>query len=129
MTSKPNQNSQMAPSPKRTPPGTEASHERSDSSTETSRLEEDLAKALQQLQETKYQRAREQKEKLELKEQLENLLQEQAYAEEQLATWKAKSQEMKNLQDELNTLQEIRSELSLQSSYIINIAMNYPLKF
>ncbi|XP_058800326.1 cerebellar degeneration-related protein 2-like isoform X1 [Phymastichus coffea] len=70
--------------------------------------DEDVAKLLKQLQESRHQRSREQKRVEQLKEQLDTLLHEHAQMEEQLNVWKAKAQDMKNLQDEINTLEEVR---------------------
>ncbi|KAJ8679561.1 hypothetical protein QAD02_015348, partial [Eretmocerus hayati] len=70
--------------------------------------DEDVTKLLQQLSEARSQRAREQKRVAELKDQLDALLQEHASMEEQLNVWKAKAQDIKNLQDEINTLEEVR---------------------
>lgn len=70
--------------------------------------DEDVTKLLKQLQEARSQRSREQKRVGELKEQLDAMLLEHAQMEEQLGVWKAKAQDMKNLQDEINTLEEVR---------------------
>ncbi|XP_008217931.1 uncharacterized protein LOC100115491 isoform X2 [Nasonia vitripennis] len=70
--------------------------------------EEDVTKLLQQLQEARSQRAREQRKVAELSEQMDAILQEHAHMEEQLGHWKSKAEDMKNLQDEINTLEEVR---------------------
>ena len=70
--------------------------------------EEDITKILQQLQDARSQRSREQKKCEELKEKLESILQEHALMEEQLNEWKSKASYIKNLQEEVNALQEVR---------------------
>lgn len=80
--------------------------------------EEDVTKLLQQLQEARFQRAREQKKVAELKEQMDAILQEHAHMEEQLSHWKSKAEDMKNLQDEINTLEEVRYIYIYKYTYI-----------
>lgn len=63
---------------------------------------------LRQLQDARSQRAREQKKVSELSQQLTSLLQENSALEEQLAEWRNKAQDVKSLQDEINTLEEVR---------------------
>ncbi|KAK0160437.1 hypothetical protein PV328_007847 [Microctonus aethiopoides] len=70
--------------------------------------EEEVTDLLRQLQETRSQRAREQKKVSELREQLETILKENRGLEEQLTEWRNKAQDMNNLQDEINTLEEVR---------------------
>ncbi|KAL2751528.1 uncharacterized protein V1477_000686 [Vespula maculifrons] len=70
--------------------------------------EEELTDLLIQLQEARSQRAREQKKVAELGQQLTTLLQENSTLEEQLTFWRSKAQDVKNLQDEINTLEEVR---------------------
>ncbi|XP_011311939.1 uncharacterized protein centrocortin isoform X2 [Fopius arisanus] len=70
--------------------------------------DEEVTELLRQLQETRNQRAREQKKVNELREQLESLLKENTLLEEQLNEWRNKAQDMKNLQEEINTLEEVR---------------------
>lgn len=74
--------------------------------------EEELTDLLIQLQEARSQRAREQKKVAELGQQLTTLLQENSTLEEQLTFWRSKAQDVKNLQDEINTLEEVRCVLS-----------------
>ncbi|KAK0174444.1 hypothetical protein PV327_010213 [Microctonus hyperodae] len=71
-------------------------------------IEEEVTDLLRQLQETRSQRAREQKKVSELREQLETILKENRGLEEQLTEWRNKAQDMNNLQDEINTLEEVR---------------------
>ncbi|KAF7996046.1 hypothetical protein HCN44_009831 [Aphidius gifuensis] len=68
----------------------------------------EVTELLRQLHETRNQRIREQKRVNELREQLENLLKENGSLEEQLNEWRSKAQDIKNLQDEINTLEEVR---------------------
>ncbi|XP_014612787.1 PREDICTED: epidermal growth factor receptor substrate 15 homolog [Polistes canadensis] len=70
--------------------------------------EEELTDLLIQLQEARSQRVREQKKVTELGQQLTTLLQENGTLEEQLTFWRSKAQDVKNLQDEINTLEEVR---------------------
>lgn len=70
--------------------------------------EEEVTELLRQLHETRNQRIREQKRVNELREQLENLIKENGLLEEQLNEWRNREQEMKNLQEEINTLEEVR---------------------
>ncbi|KAI4499028.1 hypothetical protein M0802_005894 [Mischocyttarus mexicanus] len=70
--------------------------------------EEELTDLLIQLQESRSQRVREQKKVTELGQQLTTLLQENSTLEEQLTFWRSKAQDVKNLQDEINTLEEVR---------------------
>ncbi|XP_015187069.1 PREDICTED: probable serine/threonine-protein kinase DDB_G0276461 isoform X2 [Polistes dominula] len=70
--------------------------------------EEELTDLLIQLQEARSQRVREQKKVNELGQQLTTLLQENSSLEEQLTFWRSKAQDVKNLQDEINTLEEVR---------------------
>ncbi|XP_034942087.1 cerebellar degeneration-related protein 2 isoform X3 [Chelonus insularis] len=70
--------------------------------------EDEVTKLLRQLQETRSQRAREQKTISDLRQQLENILKENRALEDQLNEWRIKAQDMKNLQDEINTLEEVR---------------------
>ncbi|KAK2583232.1 hypothetical protein KPH14_009250 [Odynerus spinipes] len=70
--------------------------------------EEELTDLLRQLQEARSQRTREQKKVAELSQQLTNLLLENSTLEEQLNVWRSKAQDVKNLQDEINTLEEVR---------------------
>ncbi|XP_043494116.1 uncharacterized protein LOC122519015 [Polistes fuscatus] len=70
--------------------------------------EEELTDLLIQLQEARSQRVREQKKVTELGQQLTTLLQENGALEEQLTFWRSKAQDVKNLQDEINTLEEVR---------------------
>ncbi|XP_035723444.1 uncharacterized protein LOC118442208 isoform X2 [Vespa mandarinia] len=74
----------------------------------TASNEEELTDLLIQLQEARSQRAREQKKVAELGQQLTTLLQENSTLEEQLTFWRSKAQDVKNLQDEINTLEEVR---------------------
>ncbi|XP_015110251.1 cerebellar degeneration-related protein 2 isoform X2 [Diachasma alloeum] len=76
--------------------------------TNTSNADEEVTELLRQLQETRNQRAREQKRVNELREQLETLLKENNSLEDQLNEWRNKAQDMKNLQEEINTLEEVR---------------------
>lgn len=70
--------------------------------------DQDITKLVQQLKDAHYQRAREQKKVEELKEQFDVLLQDLTQREEELAIWKSKAQDVKNLQDEISTLEEVR---------------------
>lgn len=74
----------------------------------TASNDEELTDLLIQLQEARSQRAREQKKVAELGQQLTTLLQENSTLEEQLTFWRSKAQDVKNLQDEINTLEEVR---------------------
>ncbi|KAH0561791.1 cerebellar degeneration-related protein 2 [Cotesia glomerata] len=70
--------------------------------------DDEVNELLIQLQETRNQRAREQKKVSELRQQLEGILKDNRALEEQLNEWRNKAQDMKNLQDEINTLEEVR---------------------
>ncbi|XP_048516102.1 cerebellar degeneration-related protein 2 isoform X2 [Athalia rosae] len=70
--------------------------------------DDEVTELLRQLHETKNQRSREQKRVVELGEQLNSLLQENVNLEEQLNVWRQKAEGMKNLQDEISTLEEVR---------------------
>lgn len=70
--------------------------------------DEEMNELLRQLQDARSQRAREQKKVSELSQQLTSLLQENSTLEEQLAEWRNKAQDVKSLQDEINTLEEVR---------------------
>ncbi|XP_017878823.1 cerebellar degeneration-related protein 2-like isoform X2 [Ceratina calcarata] len=70
--------------------------------------EEEVTELLRQLQETRSQRAREQKKVTELEQQLANVLQDNNTLEEQLNVWRNKAQDIRNLQEEINTLEEVR---------------------
>ncbi|XP_074106189.1 cerebellar degeneration-related protein 2-like isoform X2 [Cotesia typhae] len=88
-------------SPSKTSPG--------DLNARTNGSEDDeVNELLIQLQETRNQRAREQKKVSELRQQLEGILKDNRALEEQLNEWRNKAQDMKNLQDEINTLEEVR---------------------
>ena len=67
-----------------------------------------MTELLRQLQEARSQRAREQKKVTELGQQLATLLQENNALEEQLNVLRSKAQDVKNLQEEINTLEEVR---------------------
>lgn len=70
--------------------------------------DEEVTELLRQLQEARSQRAREQQKVTELRQQLASLLQENNALEEQLNVWRNKAQDVKNLQEEINTLEEVR---------------------
>jgi ribosomal 50S subunit-associated protein YjgA (DUF615 family) len=100
----------MAVSPKKTGSEGDATNQHLDMSMTSA---EDVTKLQQQLQESRFQCKLEQKKVSELEEQRDTLLQENAQLDEQLNDWKAKAQVMKNLQDEINTLEEVRYVNSL----------------
>ncbi|XP_020289686.1 cerebellar degeneration-related protein 2 isoform X2 [Pseudomyrmex gracilis] len=70
--------------------------------------DDEMNELRRQLQDARNQRAREQKKVSELSQQLTSLLQENSALEEQLAEWRNKAQDVKSLQDEINTLEEVR---------------------
>lgn len=74
----------------------------------TATSDEEMTELLRQLQDARNQRAREQKKVSELSQQLTTLLQENSALEEQLTEWRNKAQDVKSLQDEINTLEEVR---------------------
>lgn len=74
----------------------------------TATRDEEMTELLRQLQDARNQRAREQKKVFELSQQLTTLLQENSALEEQLTEWRNKAQDVKSLQDEINTLEEVR---------------------
>ncbi|XP_050451441.1 BICD family-like cargo adapter 1 isoform X1 [Cataglyphis hispanica] len=76
--------------------------------TTASDREEEITELLRQLQEARSQRAREQTKVSELSQQLTTLLQENSALEEQLTDMRNKVQDVKSLQDEINTLEEVR---------------------
>lgn len=70
--------------------------------------EEEMTELLRQLQEARNQRAREQKKAADLNQQLATLLQENTALEEQINILRSKAQDVKNLQEEINALEEVR---------------------
>ncbi|XP_033226706.1 uncharacterized protein LOC117179141 isoform X2 [Belonocnema kinseyi] len=70
--------------------------------------DEEVVTLLKQLTDVRSQRAWEQKKVAELEVQLASLLHENTAMEEQLNVWRNKAQDVKNLQDELSTLEEVR---------------------
>ncbi|KZC09144.1 PREDICTED: cerebellar degeneration-related protein 2-like [Dufourea novaeangliae] len=70
--------------------------------------EEEVTDLMRQLQEARSQRAREQKKVTEIGQQLASLLQENNALEEQINIWRSKAQDVKNLQEEINALEEVR---------------------
>lgn len=74
----------------------------------TASNDEEVTELLRQLQEARSQRAREQKKVEELGQQLESLLRENNALEEQINVWRSKAEDVKNLQEEINTLEEVR---------------------
>lgn len=74
----------------------------------TAENEEEVTELLRQLQESRSQRTREQKKMAELGQQLTALVQENNALEEQLSVWRSKAQDVKNLQEEINALEEVR---------------------
>ncbi|XP_066598427.1 cerebellar degeneration-related protein 2 isoform X2 [Prorops nasuta] len=70
--------------------------------------DEEMTELMRQVQEARSQRAREQKKNVELGQQLASLLQENSALEEQLAIMRSKAQDIKSLQDEISTLEEVR---------------------
>lgn len=70
--------------------------------------DEEVTQLLQQLQEVRSQRAKEQRKIQDLEEQMSTLVQENASLEEQLTLLQQKEEDMKSLQEELTTLEEIR---------------------
>ncbi|XP_011155146.2 BICD family-like cargo adapter 1 isoform X2 [Harpegnathos saltator] len=70
--------------------------------------DEEMNDLLRQLQDARNQRVREQMKVSELSQQLTTLLQENGALEEQLTVWRNKAQDVKNLQDEISTLEEVR---------------------
>ena len=74
----------------------------------TAASDEEMTTLLTQLQDARNQRAREQKKVSELSHQLTTLLQENSALEEQLTEWRNKAQDVKSLQDEISTLEEVR---------------------
>lgn len=74
----------------------------------TAASDEEMTALLRQLQDARNQRAREQKKVTELSQQLTTLLQENSALEEQLTELRNKAQDVKSLQDEISTLEEVR---------------------
>ncbi|XP_043464560.1 cerebellar degeneration-related protein 2 isoform X2 [Leptopilina heterotoma] len=70
--------------------------------------DEEVTSLLKQLSEVRSQRTREQKKISDLESQLSSLVRENNNLEEQLNVWQNKAQDVKNLQDELSTLEEVR---------------------
>ncbi|XP_011866650.1 PREDICTED: uncharacterized protein LOC105561357 isoform X2 [Vollenhovia emeryi] len=79
-----------------------------ETSESTATSDEEMTELLKQLQDARNQRAREQKKVSELSQQLTTLLQENSALEEQLTELRNKAQDVKSLQDEINTLEEVR---------------------
>lgn len=80
--------------------------------------DEEVTELLRQLQDARSQRAREQMKVVELSQQLTALLQENSSLEEQLTVWRNKAQDVKNLQDEINTLEEVRYAHTIFLSFL-----------
>ncbi|XP_060811549.1 cerebellar degeneration-related protein 2 isoform X2 [Bombus pascuorum] len=76
--------------------------------TTVSTNDEEVTELLRQVQEARSQRTREQKKVAELEQQLTTVLQENTTLEEQLNVLRGKAQDVKNLQEEINTLEEVR---------------------
>ncbi|XP_021931281.1 cerebellar degeneration-related protein 2 isoform X3 [Zootermopsis nevadensis] len=70
--------------------------------------DEEVIRLLEQLQESRSQRVKEQRKISELEEQLAGLLQENLALEEQLTLLRQKEEDMKSLQEEISTLEEVR---------------------
>ncbi|XP_054279430.1 cerebellar degeneration-related protein 2-like isoform X2 [Macrosteles quadrilineatus] len=70
--------------------------------------DEELLQLLQQVQELRSQRARDQRRVADLEDQMTQLIQENACLEERVAVLHQKEEEMQSLQEELSTLEEIR---------------------
>ncbi|XP_069697871.1 cerebellar degeneration-related protein 2-like isoform X2 [Periplaneta americana] len=70
--------------------------------------DEEMIRLLGQLQELRSQRHKDQRKMAELEEQLAGLLQENLALEEQLAMLRQKEEDMKSLQEEISTLEEVR---------------------
>lgn len=85
-----------------------------------------MTELLRQLQDARSQRAREQKKVAELSQQLTTLLQENSALEEQLTEWRNKAQDVKSLQDEINTLEEVRYSLlfAIHRSFLMHLIRN-----
>lgn len=81
--------------------------------------DEEVTELLRQVQEARSQRTREQKKVAELEQQLTTVLQENTTLEEQLNVLRGKVQDVKNLQEEINTLEEVR--WVLQKTFSIKI--------
>ncbi|XP_076656328.1 cerebellar degeneration-related protein 2-like isoform X2 [Halictus rubicundus] len=70
--------------------------------------EAEMTELLRQLQDARNQRAREHKKAADLGQQLATLLQENTALEEQITILRSKAQDVKNLQEEINALEEVR---------------------
>lgn len=70
--------------------------------------EDEVTELLRQLNEARSQRAREQKKITELGQQITGLLAENSTLEEQVNVWRNKAQDIKNLQEEISLLEEVR---------------------
>lgn len=70
--------------------------------------EEEVTEMVRQLQEARNQIAREQKKNTELKQQVASLTQGYSALEEQLNNLRSTEQSVKNLQEEINMLEEVR---------------------
>ncbi|XP_072747328.1 uncharacterized protein Centrocortin isoform X1 [Anoplolepis gracilipes] len=92
----------------RAAPSSPKSSQETIAATVVSDREEEMTELLRQLQDARNQRAREQKKVSELSQQLTTLLQENSALEEQLTEWRNKAQDVKSLQDEISTLEEVR---------------------
>ena len=76
---------------------------------EAPNLEDEIDRLRGEVQELKAQRLRDQRRASKLEEQVQALLQENQMIEEQLTTFQQKEEDMKSsLQEEMNTLEEIR---------------------
>ena len=75
---------------------------------ETPGNDKEVSSLQKQLNDIRSQRSREEKKITELEIELASLLHENNSLEEQLNVWRNKAQDVKNLQDELSTLEEVR---------------------
>ena len=83
---------------------------KSDGFVEAPTLEEEVDRLRGEVQELKAQKLRDQRRSTKLEEQVQALVQENQMMEEQLTTFQQKEEDMKSsLQEEMNTLEEIRS--------------------
>lgn len=76
---------------------------------ETPNLEDEVDRLKGEVQELKAQRLRDQRRSTKLEEQVQALVQENQMMEEQLLSFQQKEEDMKSLQEEISTLEEIRS--------------------
>lgn len=90
-------------------PSSNNNNNKCDAFADAPNLEEEVDRLRGEMQELKAQRLRDQRRSSKLEEQVQALVQENQVMEEQLQVFQHKEEDMKSLQEEISTLEEIRS--------------------